>query len=112
MSCIRSMLPTDWEAVRHIYLEGVATGNATFQNTAPDWDEWDLSTRRALVAYQTLLDQKIPASRFSRVAGYADRKPLDEESPKNELNRRISIVMEVDPNTTPEDLRRGFSLPN
>jgi L-amino acid N-acyltransferase YncA len=30
-----------WDAVRSIYLQGIATGNATFQQTAPDWREWD-----------------------------------------------------------------------
>ena len=30
-----------WDAVRSIYLQGIATGNATFQQTAPDWKEWD-----------------------------------------------------------------------
>jgi L-amino acid N-acyltransferase YncA len=30
-----------WKAVRSIYLQGIATGNATFQQTAPDWNEWD-----------------------------------------------------------------------
>jgi phosphinothricin acetyltransferase len=29
--------------VRAIYLEGIATGNATFQQTAPEWQEWDAS---------------------------------------------------------------------
>ncbi len=27
--------------VRAIYLEGIATGNATFEQTAPDWENWD-----------------------------------------------------------------------
>ena len=35
------MLPTHWEQVKSIYEQGVATGNATFQQTAPTWDEWD-----------------------------------------------------------------------
>ena len=30
-----------WDAVRSIYLQGIATGNATFQQTAPGWQEWD-----------------------------------------------------------------------
>jgi L-amino acid N-acyltransferase YncA len=30
-----------WDAVRSIYLQGIATGNATFQQTAPDWKEWE-----------------------------------------------------------------------
>jgi L-amino acid N-acyltransferase YncA len=38
---IISMLPEHWEDVKRIYEEGIATGNATFQTTAPSWDEWD-----------------------------------------------------------------------
>jgi L-amino acid N-acyltransferase YncA len=30
-----------WPRVRTIYLEGIATGQATFQTTAPEWEEWD-----------------------------------------------------------------------
>lgn len=33
--------PEDWPAVRAIYLQGIATGNATFEQTAPDWEKWD-----------------------------------------------------------------------
>lgn len=35
------MLPAHWEQVRLIYEQGMATGNATFQQTAPTWEEWD-----------------------------------------------------------------------
>src|SRR5665213_2984957 len=35
------MRPEDWEAVRAIYLEGIATGNSTFEQSAPDWQIWD-----------------------------------------------------------------------
>jgi L-amino acid N-acyltransferase YncA len=38
---IDSMRPHDWEFVRAIYLEGIATGQATFEIEAPDWDRWD-----------------------------------------------------------------------
>src|SRR5205085_6868958 len=31
----------DWPAAREIYLEGIRTGNATFEKTAPDWEKWD-----------------------------------------------------------------------
>ncbi|WP_018248373.1 GNAT family N-acetyltransferase [Orenia marismortui] len=31
----------DWEEVREIYLEGIKTGNSTFQIKAPNWKEWD-----------------------------------------------------------------------
>jgi phosphinothricin acetyltransferase len=35
------MRPQDWDAVRAIYLEGIATGNSTFEQSAPDWPAWD-----------------------------------------------------------------------
>lgn len=38
---IDSMRPEDWEQVRSIYLEGIGTGNSTFEADAPDWDKWD-----------------------------------------------------------------------
>lgn len=38
---IEPMRADDWEAVRAIYLEGIATGNATFETSAPSWEEWD-----------------------------------------------------------------------
>ena len=38
---IDSMAASDWDQVRSIYLEGIATGNATFETTAPDWADWD-----------------------------------------------------------------------
>lgn len=31
----------DWPAVRDIYLEGIATGQATFETQAPSWEQWD-----------------------------------------------------------------------
>lgn len=31
----------DWEPVRSIYLEGLATGDATFETEAPSWKTWD-----------------------------------------------------------------------
>ncbi len=31
---------SDWEAVRAIYEEGMATGNATFETRAPAWEVW------------------------------------------------------------------------
>lgn len=38
---IRALLPTDWQQVKDIYESGIATGIATFETTAPDWEKWD-----------------------------------------------------------------------
>jgi L-amino acid N-acyltransferase YncA len=35
-----AMRDDDWEQVCAIYLEGVATGNATFETQAPTWEKW------------------------------------------------------------------------
>jgi L-amino acid N-acyltransferase YncA len=46
---IEAMRATDWAQIRAVYLEGIATGQATFQTEAPAWAEWDaghLSTPR------------------------------------------------------------------
>jgi len=38
---IDTMQPEDWPSVRAIYLQGVATQNATFETDAPEWETWD-----------------------------------------------------------------------
>jgi len=38
---ISPMTPADWEVVRAIYLEGIASGQATFETEAPSWEQWD-----------------------------------------------------------------------
>ncbi len=42
MAAVRALGPDDWEAVRRIYAEGIATGEATFQTEPPgSWEVWD-----------------------------------------------------------------------
>jgi L-amino acid N-acyltransferase YncA len=38
---IERMASSDWTDVCRIYMEGVATGHATFQTAAPTWDGWN-----------------------------------------------------------------------
>jgi phosphinothricin acetyltransferase len=38
---VDAMVAADWPNVSSIYLEGIATGNATLETLAPTWDEWD-----------------------------------------------------------------------
>lgn len=37
---IDEMRADDWGRVREIYLEGIATGDATFETGAPSWESW------------------------------------------------------------------------
>src|SRR4051812_13690165 len=38
---IDAMRPADWQQVRDIYVDGLATGQATFETAPPSWPEWD-----------------------------------------------------------------------
>jgi len=38
---IRSLESGDWEAIKSVYLEGLATGQATFETEAPSPEDWD-----------------------------------------------------------------------
>jgi phosphinothricin acetyltransferase len=58
---ILSMLPNHWPAVREIYGQGIATGNATFETELPDWEKWDSRHRKdcRLVAVETGNQQNV-----------------------------------------------------
>jgi len=43
---IERLTPDDWRAVRGIYVEGIATGHATFETDAPSWEIWDGAHRQ------------------------------------------------------------------
>ncbi|MDP9484155.1 MAG: N-acetyltransferase family protein [Chloroflexota bacterium] len=47
MSTVRveRMRPGHWPAVQSIYQAGIATGNATLEREAPDWEGWDAGHR-------------------------------------------------------------------
>lgn len=64
---IRKFTAEDYPQVAAIYLQGIATGNATFQTTAPDWAEWDKSH---------LADCRIAAFDGSVMAGWAALTPV------------------------------------
>lgn len=38
---VEKMRAADWEEVLAVYLEGIETGQATFETRAPAWQEWD-----------------------------------------------------------------------
>jgi phosphinothricin acetyltransferase len=70
---IEPMIPADWPAVRRIYAEGIATGNATLEREAPDWDHFDRSHRPdcRLVARDTAAG---PALGWIALTAYSSRR--------------------------------------
>jgi L-amino acid N-acyltransferase YncA len=64
---IRDLSPADWEAVREIYREGIATRAATFETALPSWEDWDRSHLPA---------PRLVAVREDRIAGWAALSPV------------------------------------
>jgi L-amino acid N-acyltransferase YncA len=64
---IRAMRSDDWPAVRDIYSEGIATGNATFEIETPEWDNWN---------QRHLQDCRLVARDSQRILGWAALSPV------------------------------------
>jgi L-amino acid N-acyltransferase YncA len=64
---IRTLTEDDWEVVCSIYLEGIATGQATFEIRAPSWGEWDTNH---------LPVPRLVATSEKRVVGWAAISPV------------------------------------
>ena len=67
MITLNLMKPSHWKAVKEIYEEGIATGNATFQLSAPNWEEWNNSH---------LQHSRIVAKEDNNVLGWAALTPV------------------------------------
>jgi len=57
----------DYPEISRIYLEGIATGQATFQTEAPSWNDWDNSHCR---------HSRIVAKNNNEVIGWAALTPV------------------------------------
>lgn len=66
---VRAMQPDDWEEVRRIYLEGIATENATFQTNAPEWTGWNNGH---------LAQCRFVAEQEGKLAGWVALSPVSE----------------------------------
>src|ERR1044071_99285 len=61
------MEAADWDEVRAVYLEGIATGDATFETEAPAWEKWDASH---------LAHCRLVARSGATIAGWAALSPV------------------------------------
>ncbi len=65
------MVEADWPNVSAIYLEGIATGNATFETLAPTWEEWNR---------QHLPFARVVARQGKTIAGWAAMSRVSQRS--------------------------------
>ncbi|PAW76171.1 MAG: hypothetical protein B9S32_16260 [Verrucomicrobia bacterium Tous-C9LFEB] len=106
-----------WEVERHPYMVEVeghtqkgADGGSSETHSVSDI-AWDLSTRRAMAARKALQGGGVDDTQFWRVAGYADRQPINQEKPEAEENRRISVVIRPKLDDQIDDLKSTFANP-
>jgi L-amino acid N-acyltransferase YncA len=66
---LRELTKDDWPAVKAIYEQGIAGGNATFETEAPSWDEWDRTH---------LEGHRLVALQDSHIVGWAALSPVSE----------------------------------
>jgi phosphinothricin acetyltransferase len=64
---IQPLTAGHYPSVKKIYEQGIATGHATFQTTAPEWEEWDKSH---------LAHSRFVAMENNEVVGWAALTPV------------------------------------
>ena len=70
IDCVIECMETqDWEAVREIYQEGIATGNATVDTHSPAWEHWNRVHRP---------DCRLVAKDGDNVVGWAALSPVSD----------------------------------
>jgi L-amino acid N-acyltransferase YncA len=67
--CLRAMTGAYWPAVRDIYEAGIATGHATFETSAPDWDQWDAAH---------LAEHRLVATIDGEIVGWTAMSPVSD----------------------------------
>jgi phosphinothricin acetyltransferase len=68
---IAEMGEADWEQVRLIYQEGIASGQATFETEAPGWEKWNAAH---------LLHSRLVARENGVIKGWAALSPVSGRS--------------------------------
>ncbi|HVS21408.1 MAG TPA: GNAT family N-acetyltransferase [Pyrinomonadaceae bacterium] len=71
---VEQMRPGDWAQLKAIYLEGIATGHATFEIESPSWEAWDaahLSFARLVARDDQTISGWAALSPISRRQAYA-----------------------------------------
>lgn len=65
----RPMTADDWPIVAEIYKQGIETGNATFQQDIPTWDNWDKGHIKSCRIVALLENEIIGWAALSAVSG-------------------------------------------
>jgi L-amino acid N-acyltransferase YncA len=67
---VRPLVAADWPAVAAIFAEGIATGDATFETTVPEWRDWDA---RHLAEHRLVAELDGGVAGWTAVVPYSSR---------------------------------------
>jgi chemotaxis protein MotB len=89
-----------WEISRYtsfaIELEGhTESGNPPIR---ADYGDWEISSDRANAVRRTLVEHGVTSGQIRKVAGYGDTIPMPNQSPGDEINRRVTVLLNVKSN--------------
>ncbi|SRR5581483_4387207 len=86
-----------WEIARYntfaVELEGhTEAGN---QPISDQYGDWELSADRATAIRRTLLNHGVAPQQIKKVAGFGDTVPMPNSDPRDEINRRVTVLLNI-----------------
>jgi len=86
-----------WEIARYasfaIDLEGhTESGQPPIRK---DYGDWEISADRANAVRRNLLEHGVVGRQIRKVAGYGDTAPMPNQSPGDEINRRVTVLLNI-----------------
>ena len=61
----------------------------------PDYGDWEISTDRANAVRRKLLEHGVTSHQVRKVAGYGATVPMPDEDMGAEINRRVTVLLNV-----------------
>ncbi|HEY3915787.1 MAG TPA: OmpA family protein, partial [Verrucomicrobiae bacterium] len=86
-----------WEIARYktftVELEGhTESGNPPMR---ADYGDWEISADRANAVRRKLLERGVSVAQIVKVAGFGDTVPMPESEGTNEINRRVTVLLNI-----------------
>jgi chemotaxis protein MotB len=86
-----------WEISRYttfsVELEGhTEKGNVPLH---ADYGDWEISADRATAVRRDLLEHGVASEQIRKVAGYGDTAPMPNSDPSDEINRRVTVLLNI-----------------
>jgi chemotaxis protein MotB len=86
-----------WEISRYHSFTVELAGHTDSGNSPirPDYGDWEISADRANAVRRKLLEHGVSPAQVMKVAGFADTVPMAGYDSTNEINRRVSVLLNV-----------------